>query len=180
MNMFKNLFSKKQKNSGADHNSENVSSYYNNNFDDTVKLNGFVSENFGETVLLNGNDLSNSDETVLLNNIETKAIEKNAAKSSSNIFIINPLSGEKVRIYKQIFTVGSGNNADFRICKSSISNNHASIFIKGPDEFYITDNGSTNGTQVEGATIEPMKMISIDNGDLIAFGDELYQFYIEE
>ena len=94
--------------------------------------------------------------------------------------MINPLLGEKVNINKQIFTIGSGSEMDYTISKPSVSGNHASILLKTGNEFYIVDNGSTNGTQVEGVSIEPMKMISIENGDLITFGKELYQFYIEE
>lgn len=210
MNIFMKLFSKKKNkdNLTTDINSQNVLSNYNPHFDetvmlknddcyeelpeasyvkkinnnDTVPITNFELDDFGETVLLSDNDFKTSDETVLLNNNnnESKTEEINGLKLLSHIFLMNPLSGEKINIYKQIFTIGSGNDVDCKICKSSISNNHASIFIKNAGEFYVVDNGSTNGSQVEGVSIEPMKMVSIENGDLIAFGDELYQFYIEE
>ena len=69
---------------------------------------------------------------------------------------------------------------DYTISKPSVSGNHAAVLLKSGNEFYVVDNGSTNGTQVEGVSIEPMKMVSVENGDLITFGKELYQFYIEE
>lgn len=144
----------------------------------------FELDDFGATVLLSENDSDISDETVLLKSIiEEKPVDlqNHSIKSILNkIYLINPLSGEKVNVNKQIFTIGSGNEMDYTISKSSVSGNHAAILLKTGDEFYIVDNGSTNGTQVEGVSIEPMKMVSIENGDLITFGEELYQFYIEE
>ncbi len=153
--------------------------------ENTVPLNNFEFEDFGATVLLNSDISDHSDDTVLLNNsIEEKASEEQQHISVetmlNKIYLINPLSGGKININKQIFTIGSGNDVDYIIYKSSVSSNHASIFIKDTNEFYIVDNSSTNGTQVEGVSIEPMKMVTIENGDLITFGEELYQFYIEE
>lgn len=151
---------------------------------DTVPLKDFELDDFGATVLLSENDSDISDETVLLKSIiEEKPVDlqNHSIKSILNkIYLINPLSGEQVNVNKQIFTIGSGNEMDYTISKSSVSGNHAAILLKTGDEFYIVDNGSTNGTQVEGVSIEPMKMVSIENGDLITFGEELYQFYIEE
>ena len=151
---------------------------------DTVPLKDFELDDFGATVLLSENDSDISDETVLLKSIiEEKPVDlqNHSIKSILNkIYLINPLSGEKVNVNKQIFTIGSGNEMDYTISKSSVSGNHAAILLKTGDEFYIVDNGSTNGTQVEGVSIELMKMVSIENGDLITFGEELYQFYIEE
>lgn len=151
---------------------------------DTVSLKDFELDDFGATVLLSENDSDISDETVLLNStVEDKPVELQnlSIKSILNkIYLINPLSGEKVNVNKQIFTIGSGSEIDYTISKASVSGNHASILLKTVNEFYIVDNGSTNGTQVEGVSIEPMKMVLIENGDLITFGEELYQFYIEE
>lgn len=150
----------------------------------TVPLKEFELDDFGATVLLSENDSDISDETVLLNStVEDKPVELQnlSIKSILNkIYLINPLSGEKVNVNKQIFTIGSGSEMDYTISKASVSGNHASILLKTVNEFYIVDNGSTNGTQVEGVSIEPMKMVLIENGDLITFGEELYQFYIEE
>lgn len=152
--------------------------------DDTVPLRDFELDNFGATVLLNEDHFETSDETVLLNStIEENPVESQNFSIEFNlnrIYLINPLSGEKVNINKPIFTIGSGNEVDYTINKSSVSNNHAAIFLKSANEFYIVDNNSTNGTQLEGVPIEPMKMVYIENGDLITFGEELYQFYIEE
>lgn len=149
-----------------------------------MPLKDFELEDVGATVLLSENNSDISDETVLLNSvIEDKQVElQNPSLKSilNKIYLINPLSGEKVNINKQIFTIGSGNEVDYKICKPSVSSNHASIFLKTANNFYIVDNSSTNGTQVEGVSIEPMKMVDIENGDLITFGEELYQFYIEE
>lgn len=166
-------------------------SYYNNSNEETVLLNGDSSNgetvllkespSYGETVLLNSD--SGFDETVSLSNISNRTIntENNDSKSLlfDNFFLISPLSGKTININKQIFTIGSDKNSDYMICKSSVSNNHASILIKSIDEFYIVDNDSTNGSQVEGVSIEPMKLFPIENGDLITFGEEIYQFYIK-
>lgn len=151
--------------------------------DDTVPLRDFELNDFGATVLLNENHFETSDETVLLNStiVENPVESQNLSIEAilNRIYLINPLSGDKVNINKQIFTIGSGNEVDYRINKSSVSSNHASIFLKAANEFYIVDNSSTNGTQIEGVSIEPMRMVLIENGDLITFGEELYQFYIE-
>ncbi len=187
MNIFKKIFLKKKtrKNMISDNAGQNSFDNYDFSvFDETVPLNNFEFEDFGATVLLNSDDSNYSDETVLLNSpVEEKAkeIENSSIETMLNkIYLINPLSGEKVKVSKQIFTIGSGNDVDYKIYKPNVSSNHALIFVKDANEFYMVDNSSTNGTQVEGVSIEPMKMVSIENGDLITFGEELYQFYIEE
>ena len=151
---------------------------------DTVPLKDFELDDFGATVLLSENNSDISDEIVLLNStIEKNPVELQnlSIKSILNkIYLINPLSGEKINVNKQIFTIGSGNEMDYTISKPSVSGNHAAVLLKSGNEFYVVDNVSTNGTQVEGVSIEPMKMVSVENGDLITFGKELYQFYIEE
>ncbi len=151
---------------------------------DTVPLKDFKLDDFGATVLLSENDSDISDETVLLKStIEEKPVDLQNPSIKLNlnkIYLINPLSGEKINVNKQIFTIGSGDEMDYTISKPSVSGNHVAILLKTGNEFYIVDNGSTNGTQVEGVSIEPMKMVSVENGDLITFGEELYQFYIEE
>ncbi|MEW6558041.1 MAG: FHA domain-containing protein [Elusimicrobiota bacterium] len=51
-----------------------------------------------------------------------------------------------------------------------VSRKHAIIYEKTPEEYYIEDNGSTNGTQVNKKELSKNNPIQLNNGDEIIFG----------
>lgn len=134
----------------------------------------------GETVILNQNsDTFHSGDTVILN----KGIIMNQKSNQfrSNSFLINPSTGEKVLISNTEFKIGSDESVvNLVISKEGISRHHASIFIDKNKDNYIVDNGSTNGTEIEGKALVPFKKYLLENGVLVMFANEVFQFFVEE
>lgn len=136
---------------------------------------GDYEQSNDDTAILN-RDMYHSGNTVVLN----KADNSRASKSLDRFYLINPSTGEKVQINKKEFKIGSnGIDIDLVISSAGVSRHHASIYIEGENKYSIMDNGSTNGTEVEGIALEPFRKYQLENEALIMFANEVFQFYIE-
>ena len=79
------------------------------------------------------------------------------------------LTGKKIEVTEGFLTVGRGANCNLVFDPNSenmVSTKHAYIETK-PDGFYLIDNKSTNGTFVNGQTVQIAKL---NSGDIIQFG----------
>ena len=79
------------------------------------------------------------------------------------------LSGKKIEVTEGFLTVGRGANCNLVFdpnAENMVSTKHAYIETK-PDGFYLIDNKSTNGTFVNGQTVQITKL---NSGDVIQFG----------
>lgn len=133
-----------------------------------------------DTVILNQNsDPFRSGDTVILN--KGRTISEKCKEFRSNSFLINPSTGEKILISSTEFKIGNDENVvDLVVHKEGISRHHASIFVNENNDHYIVDNGSTNGTEIEGKELIPFKKYLLENGVLIMFANEVFQFFVEE
>lgn len=138
------------------------------------------NSNDADTILLNSNvDMFHSGDTVILNNNEVAT--KNNDFYNIKIFLLNPSTGDKHLITQSEYKIGSDESiVDLAILKPGISRHHASIFISDKQECYIVDNGSTNGTELEGVELQPFKRYLLESGALIMLANEIYQFYVEK
>lgn len=73
--------------------------------------------------------------------------------------------------YIRVTSLGSGFRNDRVIGNSAVSRYHASIKVDKSKKAYIVDNGSTNGTLVNGIKIAPGKPVRIKHGDNIVLGN---------
>ena len=73
--------------------------------------------------------------------------------------------------YDKIINIGSSFRNDICINSAIVSRYHAILKIKG-SKAYIYDNGSKNGTMVNGVKIAPQKDVQIKKGDNIICADE--------
>jgi pSer/pThr/pTyr-binding forkhead associated (FHA) protein len=64
-------------------------------------------------------------------------------------------------------TIGRSEDCDIFLVDPSVSRTHAMLEIQG-DALFVKDNGSTNGTFVNGERVEAGRVVS---GDVIAFGN---------
>ena len=120
-----------------------------------------MAEGAGETVLLN----EGSGETTLLS--ET---------NQSMAYLIKTRTGEKISIAKKEFKVGKERSkVDYCITNNSVSRVHAIITFEN-NEYYVTDNNSTNYTFVNGEAIRASQKVKLSNNDRIKFSDEEFQF----
>ena len=75
------------------------------------------------------------------------------------------------------FMVGRSANADHVIPGRAVSHMHAEI-IKENDKYFIQDQYSTNGTQINGERVDPSERIEIFDGNKVRFADVEYSFSV--
>ncbi|MGN7613703.1 FHA domain-containing protein [Magnetococcales bacterium HHB-1] len=73
------------------------------------------------------------------------------------------------------YSVGRSNKNDLTMADYAISNRHARIEKVGTG-YFICDNGSTNGTKVNGIEVQKDDQIELADGDEVAFGRFLFTF----
>lgn len=95
------------------------------------------------------------------------------------LFLTRGETGETIPIDVTPFTIGKDRaNMDYALDCESVSRHHATI-IYGNGCYYITDNGSTNGTVVEGIRIQPHERVELGDGYFLALGRETFQVHLE-
>lgn len=116
----------------------------------------------GETSVLN----DGSSETTVL-----------GGQSIPSAALIRKKTGERITVTKAVFKIGKERRkVDYCISdNTNVSRTHADIIFRD-GSFYIVDNGATNGTTVNGASIAPGQQRKIANNDTIKFADEEFQF----
>jgi pSer/pThr/pTyr-binding forkhead associated (FHA) protein len=86
-------------------------------------------------------------------------------------------SSENFPFTGETLTIGRHEDCIVPLLHPSGSSHHASIHFAEDGQYYIKDLGSSNGTRLNGALIEESVL---NDGDHIAFGDEVAAFYFEE
>lgn len=74
--------------------------------------------------------------------------------------------------YKQVYNIGSNYRNDIILNNQTVSSYHASLRVGKDGKVYIHDNGSTNGTKVNGVKIEKNKDVRIKKSDNIICSTE--------
>ncbi len=74
--------------------------------------------------------------------------------------------------YKQVYNIGSNYRNDIILNNQTVSSYHASVRIAKDGKVYIHDNGSRNGTKVNGVKIEKNKDVRIKKGDNVICSTE--------
>lgn len=82
-------------------------------------------------------------------------------------------SGEVIALDKQVMVLGRRRaRVDIAIAGDTVSKNHALLYAEGAG-WALTDNGSTNGTLVDGAPVERYVPVRLAAGSTIQIGDEV-------
>lgn len=91
--------------------------------------------------------------------------------------LIRSKNGESITVTKAIFKIGKERRkVDYCISdNTNVSRTHADIIFRD-GSFYIIDNGTTNGTTVNGVSIAGGQPRKIENNDIIVMADEKFQF----
>ena len=79
---------------------------------------------------------------------------------------------EKLSAYKSVYNIGSNYRNEIILNSQTVSRYHASVRIGHDGKVYIHDNGSRNGTMVNGVKIAANKDFRIKKGDNIVCGTE--------
>lgn len=82
-------------------------------------------------------------------------------------------TGEAILLDKPVLVLGRRRaRVDIAIAGETVSKNHALLYLEG-DAWALTDNGSTNGTEVDGVAVEPYVPVRLGPGSWIRIGDEV-------
>ncbi|MBR4921050.1 MAG: FHA domain-containing protein [Prevotella sp.] len=79
---------------------------------------------------------------------------------------------ERLSAYKSVYNIGSNYRNEIILNSQTVSRYHASVRIGHDGKVYIHDNGSRNGTMVNGVKIAANKDFRIKKGDNIVCGTE--------
>ena len=79
---------------------------------------------------------------------------------------------EKLTAYKSVYNIGSNYRNEMIVNSQTVSRFHASVRVGKDGKVYIHDNGSRNGTMVNGVKIAANKDVRIKKGDNIVCGTE--------
>lgn len=81
--------------------------------------------------------------------------------------------------FKNMVTLGRTNNNDIVISDASVSKFHAYLSIRaGSGVYTVTDSGSSNGTSINDAKVEPHKHHPIESGETLVVGGVHLRFYL--
>lgn len=74
--------------------------------------------------------------------------------------------------YKQMVNIGSNFRNEIVVSNSAVSRYHATLKISVDNKAFLCDNGSRNGTQVNGQKLQPGRDVRIKRGDNIMIAGE--------
>ena len=115
------------------------------------------------------------DKTIMIDGIDRQVQNNNSGNSMAYL----QYRGQNIPINDNEFVIGKANNqykVNYAINDNPhVSRKHATIFIQG-NSFYIRDEGSTNGTYVNGRSLPKMVPQPLQNGDEISIYDEVFTF----
>jgi two-component system cell cycle response regulator len=84
-----------------------------------------------------------------------------------------PEIGRRIPLVNQQYIVGRDNEAGFVVSRSSVSRQHARLFVDDSGSWWVEDLNSTNGTFINELRI---KLQQLTDSDQVRFGDAIYKF----
>ncbi|MBS1117991.1 MAG: diguanylate cyclase [Deltaproteobacteria bacterium] len=91
-----------------------------------------------------------------------------------NLHPPGPDIGRRIPLLNTHYVVGRDNDAGFVVNRSSVSRNHARLYVDDEGSWWVVDLGSTNGTFVNEARLARAQQL-VDS-DQVRFGDAIYKF----
>jgi two-component system cell cycle response regulator len=90
-----------------------------------------------------------------------------------NLYPPGPDIGKRVALLNRQYIVGRDSEAGFVVSRSSVSRQHARLFMDDQNRWWVEDLNSTNGTFVNETRI---KTQLLNDSDQVRFGDAIYKF----
>jgi two-component system cell cycle response regulator len=90
-----------------------------------------------------------------------------------NLHPPGPDIGRRIPLVNSQYIVGRDSEADFVVSRSSVSRQHARLYIDDDGNWWVEDLNSTNGTFVNESRIHAQQ---IADSDQVRFGDAIYKF----
>jgi diguanylate cyclase (GGDEF)-like protein len=86
------------------------------------------------------------------------------------IVVAGEIPGTMVRLNDRGTTLGRSADSSFPISDITVSRQHAFLSVDENGTVYLRDDGSTNGTFVNGKRVTAFRQVSLDDGDRIQLG----------
>jgi diguanylate cyclase (GGDEF)-like protein len=90
-----------------------------------------------------------------------------------NLYPPGPEIGRRIALTNSQYIVGRDSDAGLVVSRSSVSRQHARLYVDDDGNWWVEDLNSTNGTFVNEARI---KAQLLNEGDQVRFGDAIYKF----
>lgn len=153
--------------------------------EEIVKPNVNVDDNPGTTVLGMDNEASEAPE------VEEKPVKKEKPKAAkpkkpaaqkktttprtSKLVLVRKFNGEVVKITKRDFVIGKSKYSDYQVTKNNtVSRSHVIAHKQTDGSLTVEDNGSKNGTFVDGERLESGKEVKLKAGQSLRLSDEIF------
>ncbi len=92
------------------------------------------------------------------------------ATAKIQILSDGPMRGMSFSLPNESYTIGRTENCDISMPDSTISGHHCTLFQSDAGVFYLRDEGSTNGTRVNGVKLEAGQEVPLQHGDIFQVG----------
>ncbi|MDD4539122.1 MAG: FHA domain-containing protein [Lentisphaeria bacterium] len=90
--------------------------------------------------------------------------------AAAKILILSEqMRGASFSLTNEQYTIGRSESADICIADPTISGHHCTLLQQAPGSFAIRDEGSTNGTRVNGEKVQT-EIVPLNNGDILQVG----------
>lgn len=89
------------------------------------------------------------------------------------------MRGTAFTLSNEQYTIGRSDTANICIQEPTISGHHCTLMRTGEDSYAVRDEGSTNGTRVNGEKLTD-EVVTLKNGDLLQVGNVEMLFENEE
>ena len=90
--------------------------------------------------------------------------------SAYMIVVAGGIPGTMVRLSERETSLGRSTNCTFQISDITVSREHASLFVDNNGSVRVRDDGSSNGTYLNGKRIRPQRLVELADGDRIQLG----------
>jgi len=90
-----------------------------------------------------------------------------------NLHPPGPDIGRRIQLLNSQYIVGRDSEAGFVVSRSSVSRQHARLYMDDEGTWYVEDLSSTNGTFVNEVRIKSQRL---SDSDQVRFGDAIYKF----
>ena len=138
------------------------------NFAFQVKVPFFLGKDLFDGSLVTHNTNRNNA-TFLFRARQNKRIKSGGPDMMSRVVYILLKTQQADDEERNIISIGRGSGNDITIVDYAISKNHAKIIREG-GRYFLQDNGSTNGIEVNNRTVPYGHKVQLYTGDLVNFG----------
>jgi two-component system, cell cycle response regulator len=102
------------------------------------------------------------------------AVTEIAPPNSAYLIVVaGGIPGTMVRVNDRGTTLGRSADSSFQISDITVSRQHAFLSVDEDGTVYLRDDGSTNGTLVNGKRVTAYRPVSLDDGDRIQLGTKV-------